>query len=420
MFDSYADYEPTSKQWLIQCLDPFHDTAVVPSGYPDLCSAPSTTVCYSSSVTVTAPAAAAGGTWDAHVCFTGMDDSIVGRFWRVSTANYVPIGLAYDHVAPPGALNVYPLTILTGASGADISITSETAARTGLVTRNNSVDSGRLIAVGFEVHNTTANVYKQGNLTVSQSPGVRDASFPVNYRDTNAAPWPDAVYEHHAMSMLSSTPAQLRAIPGSGQWAAAQGCYVIPRIHSQTMKPVCTALNPGSCYFSDGSNTHLYAMPEGSIGGYPAFDTNFPSSFIPAQVMLTGLSTQTTLNVTLRAYVEYFPMPISALLTSAAPSPSYDPKALAVYNAVARVAPYAVPVSENAGGDYFKTILSILKTLGSAALTAWNPYLGAAATAMSNVVTRPNKPTTPRRKKSQQQQNIQKQTAGAGARTTRP
>jgi len=45
------------------------------------------------------------------------------------------------------------------------------------------------------------------------------------------------------------------------------------------------------------------------------------------------------------------------MISLTTPSARYDPKALAAYCGVSETAPYAVPVSMNAGGDYFRSVV---------------------------------------------------------------
>jgi hypothetical protein len=92
----------------------------------------------------------------------------------------------------------------------------------------------------------------------------------------------------------------------------------------------------------------------------------------------TGLSPSTTLTVTFRAIVEYFPNPTDELLQIATPSAQYDPIVLQAYNEAIKAAPYAVPVNMNAGGKYFRMCMSaISKVAPTVARLISAPYPGA-------------------------------------------
>jgi hypothetical protein len=91
------------------------------------------------------------------------------------------------------------------------------------------------------------------------------------------------------------------------------------------------------------------------------------SGFTPISIYFAGLSNQTTLELRVRAIVEYFPTPSEALISLSSPSPIYDPVAFQAYALIARNAPYAVPVGYNMDSKYFKMVLQVLSNAGLAA-----------------------------------------------------
>lgn len=248
-------------------------------------------------------------------------------------------------------------------------------------------DRCRLIGVAFEVHNTTAEVYKQGSLTVAQLPDSCVDAGTVHYitsmstlanRDATVCQLDRALVE-------ACTVTPLRAVPGSQTWPAAQGVYCVPRM---TEVPRNIQLYKEGGPFSDGNVSQdgyghsgripvVYGTngklatpsPSGTQsivdGGVIPYDRYIfhpfaPNGFAPMQVWFSGLSMQTSLTISFRTIVEYFPALTSPLLPLASPSPIFDPKALALYSAVAARAPYAVPVDQNEAGEYFRKILRIL------------------------------------------------------------
>jgi hypothetical protein len=234
-----------------------------------------------------------------------------------------------------------------------------------------------VIGVGFEIHNTTAELYRQGSLTVAQLADNAEDIRSVMFVDTNIAPTKDNFMQADQACVRASDVGKLLAVPGSQTWPAAEGCYVVPRmIEMPTRLSTLGRITGRVPIVYDSDNHTATAHPSIMVAaeGYttPAMYNCIPSGFAPVQVFLTGLSTQTTLTITFRTIVEYFPALPSSLLPMSEPSPVYDPMVFGAYSAIIKDAPYAVPVHQNAGGDYFKKILKIV----SQALEFGSPMFG--------------------------------------------
>lgn len=375
-----SSLNPDSAAWLTACLDPYHDNQLELEGLPDERSAPSVVQMHNQTITLTAPATAGGGNWDASVLYTGFDS--------VLFENRSKGGL----IASGGLLHIYDSTNIgvgqpfgalcawTGAAGASWPTGSLNSAETPVGAALGSCspyEKCRLIAVGYEIHNTTAEVYKQGSLIVAQLPDAACDHGTVAYCDVRAQdPWlkVDAQSDRGCLRASTSTP--LQAIPGSQTWPAADGVYVIPRM-TQVPRAVNELVEPAAAAGfmgrgpvirgTDGLSATI--QPCNYTGGapntLPIWKSYFPSGFSPVQTFLTGLSNQTTLTVTFRTVVEYFPDMDSGLLPLASPSPAYDAKAFALYGGIVARAPYAVPVGQNSAGEYFRKIMAIAsKSLG--------------------------------------------------------
>lgn len=366
-----------SEGWLIAALDPYHDYQYEVHGLPDERSAPSVVQIHNQSYTLTAPAIAGSSTWDASVEYSGFSSAIgakPGLMTVASTAVH-----PYDHNSisigqPFGALNIW-----AGAAGSPWItgapyITGETHDCLGSCL---TTDRCRVIAVALEIHNTTAEIYRQGSLTVAQRADVARDARSVQYMDTNGTPhlnFPS--YQADLAGMRASTLAPLLGVPGAQTWPAAEGCYVVPR-----MVEVPRNVN---LFLASGDRTPVVYGSDGKAGTLepsaftptpffvPTIEAVYPSGFCPVQVFFSGLSNQTSLTITFRTIVEYFPALGSALLPLAEPSPTYDPSVFGAYSAIIKEAPYAVPVSQNAAGDYFKKILRVVST----ALDLTSPMFG--------------------------------------------
>jgi len=220
----------------------------------------------------------------------------------------------------------------------------------------------------MELVNTTAEVYKQGQLCVAQAMPIfnHPGASVVNYKDINASPYATMAAASTMMQDLPYNLSTVKRIPGSGTWEASKGCYVIPRLTSFSLPITGDYANNAVQYRSnaDGGKT-LHTIPFQYVASVPQFRGLDRSGFAPVCISLTGLSPQTTFTLTLRSIVEYFPNESSAsLLPFAFQSPEYDPLALETYAAIVRKAPYAVPVEMNAAGDYFRFILKAANQVG--------------------------------------------------------
>lgn len=371
-----------SQGWLTACLDPFHDYQYEVRGLPDERTAPSIVQIHNQTVNLTAPFQLATPTWDASVVFTGFNTLInpIAQLGMVTVHSSLQNMYDGSTGLPFGALNYWTgdsgLTMATGAPSTGHCLYGAL----GSVQRT---DRCRLIGAAFEIHNTTADVYKQGSLTVAMLPDSALDAGNVHYiSDTHGT----AVFQADRALMQASLVAPLRGVPGSSTWPASEGVYAVPRM---TMVPRDIALfNEGTGTRDEttwgvigyGGNTRVPILygTDGKVATPAAtgwvFDTDdaqtlkdtlmvppsAPNGFSPMQVFLTGLSTQTTLTVSFRTIVEYFPVLTSPMLPLATPSPIFDPKVLALYSAVAAKAPYAVPVGQNGSGDYFRKVLKVV------------------------------------------------------------
>jgi len=136
-----------------------------------------------------------------------------------------------------------------------------------------------------------------------------------------------------------------------------------------------------------------YAVAPVAVGlGVPAVPACASSSFCTGHAYFTGLSPETTLSVTYRTFVEYSPPATSDFYTEVTPCAEYDPHVFEVYNMVAKQAPYAVPVGQNAAGDFFRKVLGAVKTVAPIASKLLTPFpiasrvvgtIGAGAQALS-------------------------------------
>lgn len=359
-------------------------------GLPDVISAPSVVKVHNQSTTLSAPASAAAN-WDCTVAFTGAHTTIgANPMLKSMNSSYVVVN---DHAALTNGLPFGSFVCKAGDAGLPLvwgapgtaNDTHEAYGASSL-----STDRCRIIAVGFEVTNTTAAVYKQGSTTVAAlSSPVGDYNT-VEVIDSNAAPYPTNTLQSWMSPMYAATRDALLQVPGVSTWESSEGCYAVPRmtsiagtVESPTYSHRASVVtDSNSATVSHVSTPISYVTIDGikvpNILGVTS------SGFGAVQVFFCGLSHETTLTVTMRTVVEYFPSFGSTLFPLATPSTAYCPKAFELYSEIARTAPYAVPVRQNAAGDYFRKILKVAGQVATqlAPMTGpWSPYLAAAGSA---------------------------------------
>lgn len=361
---------------------------------------------------MTAPASAAGGNWDASILYTGLNTP--NQYKNLSAANggLVTVTESPVHVYASNALvQGVPwasLNLWAGAAGSTMSTGAPYTANDFYYALGSCevTDRCRVIAVAFEVHNTTAPVYQSGSLTVAALPDVCDDSGMILYQDSAGAYFP--TWKQMTRGCVqASTVSALQAVPGSQTWSASEGVYAIPRMAKipRDIESLLQTTNTHTAPLAH-ANTHVpvfygsdgkIATPEptGSGGDVEAahicgITACAPSSFSPLQVMLSGLSNQSSITVTFRTVVEYFPSVTSYDLPLASPSPFFDPLAFEVYGKTVQTAPYAVPVDQNAAGDYFRKVMAILSESASLLAPMFGTYapLVTAGSALAGALSR--------------------------------
>jgi len=175
--------------------------------------------------------------------------------------------------------------------------------------------------------------------------------------------------------------AQVMLIPGSRQWAAEDGCYVVGSFHSNENRPVAASYTqpvimlPPSVIAPFGgddleapvlNNTNIITPKATQSTLDPAY-AYFPACKLDpvhqSGALFAGLSNTTTLTFNTIHYYESFPgLSEPDILVLATPSAEYDPDALNIYSHTLATMPVGVKVGENGLGDWFAGIISKVGT----------------------------------------------------------
>lgn len=401
-----------STAWLKAALDPFHDFNIAIAGIPDNDSQNSVVQIIPKVYTITAPEyLVPGTTWSVHICtlplgstetvksyirdvppaaFPGsihtLDGSQQGTLGTVSVIKHA------DTAGPYGANTSFPSVendiIYSDNYGNNVSRTVEAYS----IDDNNPATMKKLIFGGFEVHNDTAALYKQGSVTVYSSAQSVSQCGMARFRDGTLS----EVYSTQGVRKIRQPPAsksEAASLPDSRTWSAAEGCYVPIRLGDDThynLVQEATFLVERSDTSSKFTGSVGYAgvRPNAEISLTGSL-THRPLDLETTGAYFSGLSAETTLTLTLKFCVELCPTNAnSSLLYMASPTAMYCPQALELYHQIIRSMPPGVPVDFNDKGDWFRmatNVISEVAPLVAPFLTAYNPALGAATTGIGKV-----------------------------------
>lgn len=420
---------PEACDWVKFALDPFHDQQLENlRGYPDVATEPTVVVKIRQALTVSAPPdLEEGDTWDCHMVLSPIDYAPKSATVGVRAQ---PMG------AGTGATNAYNAAgLITGTQINNSFEASKTGRMDGLIINSVKGDSAyggnatftpdhmppsptvyqsqnitlddyldfedtdlgvyRIVYSGFEVVNTTAQIYKQGAVTVYEYGNSYEigASQPDDmiYRNTDHPRTPIGIYTPtNYFRCPPNNLAEAKIMPGSHSWAAQDGSYNTAKFQGEnpfqalTSRPWVICQNRDVADVGAGYQTPLpedRVLPAFSAGSFASshflarnaeyFTTDTPTG-APGPVHFsrmnttgayyTGLSKATTLFVTWRVGIERLPSANKpAFLALAQPSATFDPNALVLYNMVANVLPPGCPQGYNDAGKWYNWIATAAK-----------------------------------------------------------
>jgi len=418
---------PEACDWLKFALDPFHDQQLDNlRGYPDVATEPTVVVKIRQAITVSAPPGLEeGATWDCHMVLSPID--YAPRSYNVG-CKAAPMGIqsgsfgsAFDAAGlitkaqgPSGTLNTVGrldgLVINSvpgdGAYGLNQTFTPghmPVVASGGYQVQNITLDNYldyedtdygvyRLVYSGFEVVNTTAQIKKQGAVTVYEYGNSYETGASIPEHSEESSPRsPTGLYNPtNYFRSPPNTIAEAKIMPGSHSWAAQDGCYNTAKFQTEnpfqglTSRPwvVCqnnpkadagagyltptplvgtgTSYSAGSIassrFLADRADTAPSAVLDGAPGPCHFSRMNTTGAYF------TGLSNETTLFVTWRVGIERLPAANKpAFLALSQPSATFDPNALVLYNMVANVLPPGCPQGYNDAGKWFNWVTNAAK-----------------------------------------------------------
>lgn len=389
---------PPGKAWLITAIDPFHDVDVDLQGFPDLDVAGSIVQCVKKTMQVSCPAALlASSSWDCHLVAWPLGKKQGGvpatqyDGFIISTSS--PALAAYDIGGVTAlATSTGNPTYGNGTAGGATGITNVTSTDTTASTGTYMDGTCRVVGYGFEVVNTTAALYKQGQVTVYRLPTPSKESLHGNvYGNVTAGFNSEGNFSEWDLPSPPSTPAEAMLLEGSRQWNAEEGSYQVCSLNSLNNYPdepdavMVVVQDTPDVQDNTGTNAVVVnGFKNRTLGATtikePTESQRFPFNISGAYY--AGLSPQTTLTVNVNWFIERFPTPKEYdLVVLSKPSAGWDELSLNMYAAALRDMPAGVRLSENPLGEWFQDVVhSIAQNAGPVAnaLSVINPGFGIA------------------------------------------
>lgn len=341
-------------EYISMVTDPYHDRNLRVTGFPDGNTMVSAVKRYARQHSIACPfPLQTGEKWQFHI-FTTPLHRITEFHSCQLVGNIIPNLHNATDISRVGPVNVYYQRL--DASG---NVSATLFVPLGLTENSyqNGRDSCRTVSLAFELHNTTAELYKAGSLT---SYRLNSLATRADYMRSDGAAPPK--YSHMAFTHLTTVPVTLadaNQLPNSRTWEASKGIYSV------------TLPSPTNTYSSQ------YFQNIGLSNGDPlgqrsyliyAKDANitFPApSWSPASctgVMSSAFANvEQTFTLDYRQVLEFAPTPMSETLPYATTSPECDLLFMKLYKRMINSIEPGVPVGFNSAGEWFRRILQLAK-----------------------------------------------------------
>jgi hypothetical protein len=370
-----------AEQWLINCVDPCHDRLTKLEGYPDDNQSASVVQRVKQAFTIQAPQPSTTNLWDLMIINTPVltTNNLTNVIFQpvgtgVISSNVASITTNNTNLTKYGGLSFIAVPSGTPFSWANIS--SRIAATTGYIVANSlpsiySQGPSRIIANAFEVCNTTADLTAQGSVLTFRQP-VQDFEDAGTFSVINTTGAGITSYASVSALPIPAPPvnlAQAMLLPGSRQWKAKEGAYVVSALNSDRLPPQDSNITQPMFYQnpSDNSSTAQVEIPTTVATGYSFYgggtlNTASPqlwSNFDQSGCIFSGLSATTTLQVSWIVDIERFPTEQQGdLVVIATPSCVYSPACIEAYSMITQGLPTGVPFGQNGLGDWFMGAVS--------------------------------------------------------------
>jgi len=399
-----CELTPEGASYIKQRFDPYHDTPMKPVGYPDSYNGHTVSRCIKKSVTFTATSAdgAAPTTpWSFHIFNT----PIAHPTPMLAVVNQADTNLFNWTIAQNPSKEYGGLMVLRSDTGNFVypspSTSTNQLAQLSLSNEDLSNDM-RVVAMGFELIDGTAELYRQGIITAYRQNEPQPQQFFVSGLSTESSGTTKTMMKGtgRVVKFPPTNTAQAMLIPDTKQWRVAEGAYCVADFNSEDIPmippvPIFALMSPytgdigiggDDTIFShinwDGSETNSYTIAT-------TVETTITERNVPTQryynwnqTGIFGSDVNPLGSFTLNAiwYVECAPSgEDEELLSLCSQSPADDKFATMIVSKLRRDSPIAVKLRENYMGEWFVNgIRDAVKTV--------TPWLANAQTVGNQIV----------------------------------
>lgn len=379
---------PEGEKFLIQSLDPFHDKPIDPVGYPDSSNAYSNVYAIRSGITVTRPSIVPStDNWSVNI----FNLPVLGRVDMGALLSPVPGSSNYMPVQQAPVRLYGFLNAISGPDGSDLSVVTPSASSDIQkidILPSDLPDDFRVVGAGYEIRDSTSELYKQGVLTSYKVPVAQ--SIKQNLFCTSTVPYNavGGIGETLIINDVPGTQTEALYSPGATKRLAKDGSYVV-LTQAQSENPFSDFHSCGLSVKETAVDTIRTTVVLGSAGQY-YYGRQKLLPFNSHGSILTGLHPLASIDITMIVYVERLPTTASSrdLQRLARQSSPYDPIALQLYSEAFHHLPISVPVDENGLGDWFLDVVGqVSKFVGPIAKMIPHPIaqgIGAIADNINN------------------------------------
>lgn len=339
--------------------DPYHDFPLVACGYPDGRSVFSVIKRRSGRTTITCPfVLAVGETWDFHVFTTPLHD------YKNSPLGVYSNGGLLNNAG--GFMTIGPVNIICRHyNSAGTALNAVHIPFNGVVSVGDNMSQIRTVSLGFEVHDVSPMLDKQGSISVyrvNEPPRSVYGVFGTS---------PATSFPHDYLGGVPSNLSELTLNPTFRTWELEHGtyCVALPShnndyhafLRSNFVLQIPIGFGTDTCIFTNvvSSSDTVSWSPLLSVGAMSSRLTSSTLSYV----------------VDFRQVVEMIPSVGSPTMLYANTAPEYNSQFLKLYKRMLLSIPPGTKVGNNDSGDWFRFIANAARTLAPLVVNALPPQL---------------------------------------------
>lgn len=283
--------------------------------------------------------------------------SVAGMDLSNSGVTYGAIG-TLTAVKVPTGMRTFP----DGSGPVDLSLPgySSVALDVSTFSINTSV---RVVSAGFEVHNTSPEVFKSGSVVVYRMPQTRHLTAMRLVDGVD----PQVQYQIYRARLPPATQAAALAHPGAHMWEAFDGNYNVAVIshpdtaHLRDYNSMCFLGRDTLGNFDPVNSLVIRELPQPDGRLYPSIDLS--------GAYYAGINAGCSLTATLKVFLEIFPTGQDGVIQLLSqPSPPHDQTALDIYARAVGKLPPGCKVADNNGGDWWRAAVDVVNTIAPRAV----------------------------------------------------